>query len=135
MEQPDNESLKRVTEIDDFYSVSGFRDLVLHVQEHRFTIPQIAEALESLALEFVGFYVQPNVAENYRKRFPDDPARTCLDHWAEFELENRKTFINTYNFWLRKSAGASGRVRPHGLSAVEGGAENHRNVVRGERTS
>ena len=32
----------------DFYSISGFRDLAMHVQEHRFTIPRIADRSTSL---------------------------------------------------------------------------------------
>ena len=30
----------------DFYTVSQFRDLVLHVQEHQYTIPRIKEELK-----------------------------------------------------------------------------------------
>ena len=32
----------------DFYSLSTVRDLVFHVKEHQFTIPQIKRALEEL---------------------------------------------------------------------------------------
>ena len=39
----------------DFFSTSGCRDLLFHVQEHRFTIPQIAAFLAENDLAFVGF--------------------------------------------------------------------------------
>ena len=39
----------------DFYSLSTFRDLLFHVQEHRFTIPQIKDCLSQLGLKFCGF--------------------------------------------------------------------------------
>jgi hypothetical protein len=31
------------------------RDLLFHVQEHRFSLPQIGATLEELGLDFVGF--------------------------------------------------------------------------------
>ena len=44
----------------DFYSLSGCRDLLFHVQEHRFTIPMIEDALEQLDLTFLGFELSGN---------------------------------------------------------------------------
>ena len=39
----------------DFYSLSEFRDLIFHVQEHRFTALQIRDSLNALQLCFLGF--------------------------------------------------------------------------------
>ena len=39
----------------DFYSLSELRDLLFHVQEHRFTIPLIKDHLNKLGLKFCGF--------------------------------------------------------------------------------
>ena len=39
----------------DFYSLSTLKDLLFHVQEHRFTIPQIHDCLDTLGLKFCGF--------------------------------------------------------------------------------
>ena len=39
----------------DFFSVSSFRDLLLHQQEVQFTIPKIESHLKELNLEFCGF--------------------------------------------------------------------------------
>ena len=44
-----------LTEWSDFFSLSMFRDLILHVQEHRFTLPQIKNCLDELGLKFCGF--------------------------------------------------------------------------------
>ena len=38
----------------DFYSLSTLKDLLFHVQEHRFTIPQIKNHLDQLGLYFCG---------------------------------------------------------------------------------
>lgn len=44
-----------ITTSSDFYSMSNLKDLLFHVQEHRFTIPQIQECLSQLGLNFCGF--------------------------------------------------------------------------------
>jgi 2-polyprenyl-3-methyl-5-hydroxy-6-metoxy-1,4-benzoquinol methylase len=92
----------RVTAMDDFYVTSGCRDLLFHVKEHRFTLPQIKDYLVELGLDFIGFKLQPRVVQMYRQRFPDDESRTNLDHWNLFEEENLNTFIGMYNFYIQK---------------------------------
>jgi tetratricopeptide (TPR) repeat protein/2-polyprenyl-3-methyl-5-hydroxy-6-metoxy-1,4-benzoquinol methylase len=91
-----------VTAMDDFYVTSGCRDLLFHVKEHRFTLPQIKDCLVELGLDFIGFKLQPRVVQMYRQRFPDDESRTNLDHWNLFEEENPGTFIGMYNFYIQK---------------------------------
>ena len=44
-----------ITPSGDFYTMSTFRDLLFHVQEHRFTIPKIKDCLAQLGLTFCGF--------------------------------------------------------------------------------
>lgn len=92
----------QLTAFSDFYSISECRDLLFHVQEHRFTLPQIKELLGSLDLRFIGFLLKPPVINEYRKRFPDDEARTNLDHWNDFEAEFPGTFMGTYGFWVQR---------------------------------
>lgn len=89
----------------DFYSASACRDLLFHVQEHRFTLPQLKAALAGLGLTFIGFEVDADVAMAYAQRFPDDPARINLDHWHAFETERPSTFVRMYQFWAQKPVG------------------------------
>lgn len=89
----------------EFYSVSSLRDLLFHVQEHRYTVPMIRDQAAELGLEFVGFAsLDPGIEEAYRVRFPDDPTRTNLKNWERFEEEHPRTFRNTYDMWFRKPA-------------------------------
>ena len=89
----------------DFYSVSGCRDLLFHVQEHRFTVPQIADAIRQLGLDFVGFdSLDLGAAAKYRARYRDDPDMRSLANWDAFERDHPDTFPNMYQFWLRKPA-------------------------------
>lgn len=85
----------------DFYTESGFRDLAMHVQEHRFTVPQLAASLETLDLQFLGFDVLPATRERFRARFPQPGADRDLACWDQFEAEHPDTFASMYQFWCR----------------------------------
>jgi tetratricopeptide (TPR) repeat protein/SAM-dependent methyltransferase len=87
----------------DFYTVSECRDLLFHVQEHRFTLPQIKAALGELGLRFVSFSLESDVFGQYRRRFPGDAALTDLDRWHEFETGSFSPFLGMYVFWVQKA--------------------------------
>jgi 2-polyprenyl-3-methyl-5-hydroxy-6-metoxy-1,4-benzoquinol methylase len=87
----------------DFYSTSNCRDLLFHVQEHRFTLPQIKAFLAENRLELLGFEIDADVLQRYRAQFPDDPACTNLDHWHAFEQQNPHTFARMYQFMVQKA--------------------------------
>jgi hypothetical protein len=73
------------------------------VQEHRFTLPEIAAALDALGLEFLGFdFSDPTARLAYRRRFPADRYSTSLANWAAFEDENPDTFVGMYQFWVAR---------------------------------
>lgn len=89
----------------DFFSLSGCRDLLFHVREVGFSLPEIADALDALALDFLGFeFVDPALPQAYRKRFSKDRALTDLDNWAAFEADNPQSFRTMYQFWCRARA-------------------------------
>ncbi|MCZ6762497.1 MAG: tetratricopeptide repeat protein [Gammaproteobacteria bacterium] len=88
----------------DFFSVSLCRDLLFHVQEHRFTLPQIKEILANLDLEFLGFeHGFASSRQQYLDTYPDDSDMTSLDNWHEYEQMHPETFVGMYQFWLRKN--------------------------------
>ena len=90
----------------DFYTLSGLRDLLFHVEEHHFDLPRVAGALSGLGLRFVGFeHERPGVEYAYDRMFPDDPSRTSLAHWAAFEAACPGTFTGMYQFWCERSVG------------------------------
>ncbi|MEJ0071703.1 MAG: methyltransferase [Pseudomonadota bacterium] len=57
---------RMLKESTDFYSTSGCRDLLFHVREHYFTLPEIAQTLEALQLAFVGFEIAEAAKQRYR---------------------------------------------------------------------
>ncbi len=88
----------------DFYSLSGSRDLFLHRQEHRFTPAQLAELLDRLDLDFLGFqHAQGSVAASYLARFPDDPHMTDLGNWDLLEQDQPHIFSGMLQFWCRRA--------------------------------
>lgn len=88
----------------DSYHLSMYRDLLFHVQEHCFDIPEIKSALDTLGLEFIKFGVPDNTMALYQKKFPNDREGRNLDNWHKFEQENPDAFTHMYHFWCRKKA-------------------------------
>jgi Flp pilus assembly protein TadD/SAM-dependent methyltransferase len=95
--------LKSVTKFWDFYSTSTCRDLIFHVHEQRFTLPDIKTFLQANGLTFLGFIVDPVIQQHYRMRFPHDSAMTDLDCWDVLEAENPLIFKAMYQFWVQKA--------------------------------
>jgi len=94
--------LKSFKQIGDFYSLSEFRDLCFHSKEHRFTINQLKENLNSNELEFLGFFLPTPVKSLYHQYFPEDRNQTNLQNWARFEEKHPNTFREMYQFWVSK---------------------------------
>jgi len=99
----DDPLLARVVRGGDFYALSGCRDLLFHVQEARFTLPQLVGMLVDLDLEFIGFeFPDDGAAAAYSREFPGDPARTDFANWHRFEASRPDTFAHMYQFWVRQ---------------------------------
>ena len=93
----------KATDYHDFFTLSECRDLLFHVQEHRFTLPQIEEALNDLGLKFLGFELKESWVRNeFRKLYPEE-ALVSLPLWHQFELKNPATFNGMYQFWVQKA--------------------------------
>ncbi len=99
-----DELLARVARNEDFYSLSGCRDMLFHVQERSFSLPEIETWLVSLGLEFLGFEFDDSglTAAAYRARFPTDPLMRNLANWNRYEVDNPDAFSRMYEFWVRK---------------------------------
>jgi 2-polyprenyl-3-methyl-5-hydroxy-6-metoxy-1,4-benzoquinol methylase/Tfp pilus assembly protein PilF len=92
-----------ITHSPDFCSVSGCRDLLFHVQEHRLTLPQINDFLRAQNLTFLGFEISIPVLARYQASHPDAAQMSDLALWHRFESEFPDTFGGMYNFWVQKA--------------------------------
>lgn len=102
----EGEKWKTLTGMRDFYGMSGCRDLLFNVMEHRFTIPQIAAFLDEQQLSFMGFepFDDPSVMEKFHRRFVGEADETNLDQWHRFEQDHPDTFWGMYIFTVGKKA-------------------------------
>ena len=92
---------KRILNISDFYSLSELKDLLFHVQEHRFTIPKIQNCLSQLGLEFCGFVSSEIILQfKLTNTGAGDPYE--LDKWQAYEEVNPSVFMGMYQFWCQK---------------------------------
>tara|TARA_B100000401_G_scaffold437507_1_gene383275 strand:+ start:193 stop:2316 length:2124 start_codon:yes stop_codon:yes gene_type:complete len=92
--------LRSLLQSDDFYNLSSCRDLCFHLQEHRFTIKQLNEMMNSNGLEFQGFLLPNTIKNLYSNSFPDDKKQVNLQNWVKFEERNPNTFASMYQFWV-----------------------------------
>jgi hypothetical protein len=92
-------SLVQIARNEDFYSMSGCRDLLFHVQEHRFDLPQVAAMIARLGLRFLGFEFPDSgqTLARYKARFPDPES---LENWHRLEQEFPDSFARMYQFWV-----------------------------------
>ena len=92
---------KRITSSVDFYSMSGCRDLLFHVMQHSFSIPQISEFLIDHGLSLVSFEAEPDIIQLFQHQFPY-AEMTDLKQWHAFELANPVAARFMYVFSVRK---------------------------------
>src|SRR4051794_4743285 len=107
IDSPVGSRLRNVVAAMDFFSLDECRDLLFHVQEHRFTIPQIASFLADNNLDFIGFELEPQIRVGYLRSFPADIGMTNLSNWHEFETKHPDTFFGMYNLWVRRRGAVS----------------------------
>lgn len=94
---------KLILNSSDLYSMSSLKDLLFHVQEHRFTIKQIQDCLFNLGLKFCGF--ETDTIDSYLKFNNNDKDDLYdLNKWKKFEEANPTSFSEMYQFWCQKIA-------------------------------
>ena len=83
-------------------SLSEFRDLLFHVKEHQFSIPQIKECLANLDLSFCGFFNE-KVIQEFKLQYENPNDLFDLEKWNALERDNPDLFANMYQFWCQKT--------------------------------
>ena len=92
---------RQIVNTTDFFALSNLRDLIFHVQEHRFTLLQIKECIDHLGLRFCGF-ADLEIVAKFKKFFGEDSNVCDLSLWNQFEERNPDTFVTMYQFWCQK---------------------------------
>lgn len=97
---PAGHPARPVTDSTDFYSLSGCRDLVMHVQECTYRIAELEHTFASLDLRFLGFQVPRSVLAAFTRMHPAAGAALDLGAWAAFEEKHPLTFWGMYQFFV-----------------------------------
>ena len=92
---------KKILNSSDFYSLSTLKDLLFHVQEHRFTIPQIQDCLTELGLKFCGFE-SAKIVSHFKLNHTGADDSYDLDKWQAYEEANPRAFVGMYQFWCQR---------------------------------
>ena len=96
-----NTNHQKIVNSSDFYSLSTLRDLIFHVQEHRFTIPELVNCIDELGLKFCGFE-DKDIISQFRQFHEVSSDIYDLSLWHQFEKSNPGTFSGMYQFWCQK---------------------------------
>ena len=78
------------------------RDLIFHVKEHRFTLPQIKGCLNELGLKFCGFENEA-AKSDFREFYGNEADIYDLELWHQYEERPSSTFAGMYQFWCQKT--------------------------------
>lgn len=114
----ENNPIKKIMNFVDFFSLSMCRDLVFHVQEHRFTLPQIKKIIDDFDMSLITLRCKnPNVIKLYHSLYPDDPQANNLDNWHEFEQKHPQAFSGMYPFWTNKKGYKNSGIMPEWVFA------------------
>ncbi len=90
-----------ILESQDFFSMSGCRDLLFHEQECQYRPTDIETMINHEKLKFLGFILPNSVKNSYLTCYPEDKALTNLDNWQTFEENNPTTFSGMFQFYLQ----------------------------------
>jgi 2-polyprenyl-3-methyl-5-hydroxy-6-metoxy-1,4-benzoquinol methylase len=91
----------------DFSTLVGTYDLLLHPHEDPFDVPRIARALDRLGLHLISFLLPTtDAAARYDARYPHDPGHRDMAAWAQFEKNELPIYAGLYAFMCRKPLAA-----------------------------
>ncbi len=86
----------------EFFNKNEFKDLLLHPQEHCFTLEEIENYILKLNLKFCGFLGLKDEKNKFKSLYGENEELLNLKLWKQFENDNTKTFLGMYHFCLQK---------------------------------
>ncbi|MDQ0249739.1 SAM-dependent methyltransferase [Sphingomonas kyeonggiensis] len=99
---PPEQPLARLRESDDFYSLSGCRDLCFHVREHWYRLPAVQEMLAGAGLELLMLDAPPEAQHCFTQLFGTAGDRRDLGLWDRVEGTYPHLFAGMFHLWARK---------------------------------
>lgn len=102
---PESDSLAALRGSDDFYSLSGCRDLFFHACEQWFTPPEIGTLVAGAGLRLVAFDAPAEGWEAFEAMHGAEADSLDLALWDAVEAEHPDLFAGMYQFWCQKPGG------------------------------
>jgi ubiquinone/menaquinone biosynthesis C-methylase UbiE len=103
LEGPQHPLVSQIIHAQDFVTLAGTYDLLLHRHEDPFDIPRIERALKGFGLRLLSFELPtPSATARYDAMFPSDPKHRDINSWQAFEKREPWVFAGLYKFWCRK---------------------------------
>lgn len=99
---PAEQPLARLRESDDFYTLSGCRDLCFHVREHWYQLPAIGEMLAGAGLELLMLDAPPEAQRLFAQLFGTGGDRRNLALWDQLEATVPHSFAGMFHLWARR---------------------------------
>lgn len=99
---PPEQPLARLRESDDFYTLSGCRDLCFHVREHCYGLPEIQALLAGAGLELLMLDAPPEAQGYFTRFFGTAGDRRNLALWDQLEATIPHLFAGMFHLWVRR---------------------------------
>ena len=93
-------ALSAMREWQDFFSISGTRDLVFHSHERAYTVAQVGKLIHDAGLRFRGFDIAQANLQKFKLRFPEHRSELQISNWELFEQQNPLVFSAMIIFWV-----------------------------------
>ncbi len=84
----------------DFYSLSGCRDYLFHVQEHRFRLPAVADMIAAAGLRLTDIGLKHGDRADFKRRFGNE---SDLKAWHAYEEAHPGCFGSMYEMRLARA--------------------------------
>lgn len=99
---PPEQPLSRLRESDDFYTLSGCRDLCFHVREHWYRLPAIGAMLAAAGLELLMLDAPPDAQGLFTQLFGTGGDRRDLALWDQAEATAPRLFAGMFHLWAKR---------------------------------
>jgi SAM-dependent methyltransferase len=98
-----DQTFHSILNLQDFFSLNGCLDLILHPRETSYGPLEISSLLQRHGLLFRGFELSDVQKSTFqmRNRHPEDILN--LSKWEQYEIEHPDTFIGMYQLWAQKT--------------------------------
>lgn len=95
-----------IKQSNDFYNLSGCRDLLFHAKEYQFNPLSIHTVLQELNMNFLGFVnIASKVKKDFDGQYLEDKNRIDLANWVDFETKYPDAFSGMFQFYCQLKTG------------------------------